>query len=88
MMPGSAKAPFDSPDWIFEIKLDGYRAITVFDSAGSLTSGRGTGSCRDLGRGRVWPLAAQKAATEGLNLTNFGLRLLQKPDQHLLSVSK
>jgi ATP-dependent DNA ligase len=21
-------------DWIFEIKLDGYRAITVFDSAG------------------------------------------------------
>jgi len=30
----SAKAPFDSPDWIFEIKLDGYRAITVFDSVG------------------------------------------------------
>jgi hypothetical protein len=27
MMAG-AKAPFDSPDWIFEIKLDGYRAIT------------------------------------------------------------
>src|SRR6201982_3261203 len=22
------------PDWIFEIKLDGYRAITVFDTAG------------------------------------------------------
>jgi bifunctional non-homologous end joining protein LigD len=34
MMAGSAKAPFDSPDWIFEIKLDGYRAITVFDEAG------------------------------------------------------
>jgi hypothetical protein len=34
MMAESAKAPFDSPDWIFEIKLDGYRAITVFDSAG------------------------------------------------------
>jgi bifunctional non-homologous end joining protein LigD len=28
MMAESAKAPFDSPDWIFEIKLDGYRAIT------------------------------------------------------------
>ena len=27
MMAESAKAPFDSPDWIFEIKLDGYRAI-------------------------------------------------------------
>jgi bifunctional non-homologous end joining protein LigD len=34
MMAESAKAPFDSPDWIFEIKLDGYRAITVFNSAG------------------------------------------------------
>jgi bifunctional non-homologous end joining protein LigD len=27
MMAESAKAPFDSPDWIFEIKLDGYRAV-------------------------------------------------------------
>ena len=34
MMAESAKSPFDSPDWVFEIKLDGYRAITVFDSAG------------------------------------------------------
>jgi bifunctional non-homologous end joining protein LigD len=33
MMVESAKSPFDSPDWIFEIKLDGYRAITVFDGA-------------------------------------------------------
>jgi hypothetical protein len=33
MMAESAKSPFDSPDWIFEIKLDGYRAITVFDAA-------------------------------------------------------
>jgi bifunctional non-homologous end joining protein LigD len=34
MKAESAKAPFDSPDWIFEIKLDGYSAITVFDAAG------------------------------------------------------
>src|ERR1700756_5565214 len=34
MMAESAKVPFDAPDWIFEIKLDGYRAITVFDAAG------------------------------------------------------
>ena len=34
MMAESAKVPFDSADWIFEIKLDGYRAITVFDPAG------------------------------------------------------
>ena len=34
MMAESAKTPFDSPDWIFEIKLDGYRVITVFDTAG------------------------------------------------------
>jgi bifunctional non-homologous end joining protein LigD len=34
MMANSVKEPFDSPDWIFEIKLDGYRAIIVFDAAG------------------------------------------------------
>jgi bifunctional non-homologous end joining protein LigD len=34
MMAESAKSPFDSTDWVFEIKLDGYRAITVFDGAG------------------------------------------------------
>ena len=34
MMAESSKSPFDSPDWIFEIKLDGYRAITIFDAAG------------------------------------------------------
>jgi bifunctional non-homologous end joining protein LigD len=34
MMAESAKSPFDSPDFIFEIKLDGYRAITVFDATG------------------------------------------------------
>jgi len=28
------KEPFDSPGWIFELKLDGYRAITVIDSTG------------------------------------------------------
>jgi ATP-dependent DNA ligase len=34
MMAETAKAPFDSSKWIFEIKLDGYRAITVFDGVG------------------------------------------------------
>jgi bifunctional non-homologous end joining protein LigD len=34
MTAESAKATFDAPDWIFEIKLDGYRAITVFDAVG------------------------------------------------------
>ena len=34
MMAESAKTPFDAPDWFFEVNLDGYRAITVFDSAG------------------------------------------------------
>jgi ATP-dependent DNA ligase len=35
MMAESTKAAFDSPDWIFEIKLHGYRASTVFDSVGT-----------------------------------------------------
>jgi bifunctional non-homologous end joining protein LigD len=26
--------PFQHPDWIFETKLDGYRAIAVIDSTG------------------------------------------------------
>src|SRR4030088_152698 len=34
MAASSAKEPFDSPDWIFETKLDGYRAIAVIDSTG------------------------------------------------------
>ena len=34
MMAESAKSPFDSPDFVFEIKLDGYRNVTVFDAAG------------------------------------------------------
>ena len=34
MAAASAKDPFDSPDWIFEPKLDGYRAIAVIDSTG------------------------------------------------------
>jgi len=31
MAAASVKETFDSPDWIFEPKLDGYRAITVID---------------------------------------------------------
>jgi bifunctional non-homologous end joining protein LigD len=34
MMANNVKQPFDSLNWIFEIKLDGYRAMTVFDAAG------------------------------------------------------
>jgi bifunctional non-homologous end joining protein LigD len=34
MQPTLVKEPFDSPDWIFETKLDGYRAIAVIDPRG------------------------------------------------------
>jgi len=34
MMAKIEEDPFDSPDWIFEVKLDGYRGIAVFDAAG------------------------------------------------------
>jgi bifunctional non-homologous end joining protein LigD len=34
MMAFLIKDPFDSPDWIFETKMDGYRTIAVIDSAG------------------------------------------------------
>jgi bifunctional non-homologous end joining protein LigD len=34
MMANNVKEPFDSLDWIFEVKLDGYRGIAVFDAPG------------------------------------------------------
>jgi bifunctional non-homologous end joining protein LigD len=34
MQASSVKEPFDSPDWIFETKLVGYRAIAIIDSSG------------------------------------------------------
>lgn len=38
-MASIAKEPFSHPDWIFQTKLDGYRAIAVIDS---------------LGKARIW----------------------------------
>jgi len=35
MMASSVKEPFNHPDWIFESKLDGYRAIAVIESTGN-----------------------------------------------------
>lgn len=34
MQASSVQKPFDSLDWIFETKLDGYRAIAVINPAG------------------------------------------------------
>jgi bifunctional non-homologous end joining protein LigD len=34
MMASVTKEPFNHPDWIFETKLDGYRAISVTNSTG------------------------------------------------------
>jgi bifunctional non-homologous end joining protein LigD len=34
MQASVVKEPFNDPDWIFETKLDGYRAIAVIDSGG------------------------------------------------------
>jgi ATP-dependent DNA ligase len=45
MTASVAKKPFNSPDWIVETKLDGYRAIAVIDSAGKARFGPVTG-CR------------------------------------------
>jgi bifunctional non-homologous end joining protein LigD len=58
----SCPEPFDSPDWIFETKLDGYRAIAVIDS---------TGKARIWSRNRL-PLERKfptiRDAAEGLKL--------------------
>lgn len=42
MLAGTVKAPFDSPEWLFEVKWDGYRAVAeVRDGAVSLYSRNG-----------------------------------------------
>ena len=62
MMASVAGEPFDSADWIFETKLDGYRAIAVIDPSGKT---------------RIWPrnqlpleqkFPSIRDAVEGLNL--------------------
>src|SRR5258707_10520423 len=35
MMASVVRDPFDNTDWIFETKLDGYRAVTVIDATGN-----------------------------------------------------
>jgi bifunctional non-homologous end joining protein LigD len=62
MMVSVTKEPFNNPDWIFETKLDGYRAIAVIDS---------TGKARLWSRNRLaleqkFPVI--RDAVEGLNL--------------------
>ena len=63
MTASVAKKPSDSADWIFETKLDGYRAIAVIDSAG---------------KARIWsrnhlPLEP-KFPTIGTTINQLGLR--------------
>jgi bifunctional non-homologous end joining protein LigD len=42
MLANSADAPFDDPDWIFELKLDGFRALALVDQENArLISRRG-----------------------------------------------
>jgi bifunctional non-homologous end joining protein LigD len=42
MLAGEAKRPFSSPDWAFEVKYDGYRALAEWDATGArLKSRRG-----------------------------------------------
>jgi bifunctional non-homologous end joining protein LigD len=47
MQASSVEDPFDSPDWIFETKLDGYRAIAAIE-AGEV-AGFKNGSIRSHG---------------------------------------
>lgn len=46
MQAQTAPTPFDGPDWLFEVKWDGYRAIAFLENArsgrGSATAGPGT----------------------------------------------
>lgn len=41
MLPGTARAPFDRPGWIFEMKYEGLRVLAVSESAGVRLHSRG-----------------------------------------------
>jgi len=43
MVAQIARKAFDSPEWIFEMKHDGYRAISVIERSGSARVWCGTG---------------------------------------------
>jgi len=40
IIPTSRKEPFDDPDWLFDLKYDGFRAVSYFER----------GSCRFVSR--------------------------------------
>jgi hypothetical protein len=42
-MVSVVRDPFDNTDWIFETKLDGFRAIAVIDSASKVEFGPAIG---------------------------------------------
>jgi hypothetical protein len=46
MMANSAKEPFDSPDSIFEVKLDGYRGIAVGETAATTVANNAANKAR------------------------------------------
>ncbi len=47
MLPQSSSAPFDDPDWIFEPKWDGYRAIAILQPNGFKLVSRNAKSLQD-----------------------------------------
>ena len=40
MLAGEVKRPFSSPDWAFEVKYDGYRALAGWDASGARLKSR------------------------------------------------
>ena len=74
MIASSVKEPFDHPDWIFETKLDGYRAVTVIDA---------TGNARLWSRNRL-PLEIERCFREAK--CSFPItRKSRSPSSHLVS---
>ena len=42
--------PFDHPDWIFELKYDGFRALAVIENGGAHRNGHAFASFAELGK--------------------------------------
>jgi ATP-dependent DNA ligase len=68
MALGSARAPFSRPDWLFELKYDGFRALAHIDGKRTQLvsrNGHPFASFSDLGRAIAAALPSQRAVLDG-----------------------
>jgi hypothetical protein len=82
MVAKFAEEPFDSPDWIFEVKLDGYRGIE--SSGEARRTGGATGGNKQLSKSQ----AQFSSQSRGANLAAPPIRLVSLAENLLRESSR